>query len=162
MDTAGKLGALNAATPQPCKQAEVRRSHVASSSSHLSLKPAATMTRWGELALMWNQTGTHHKSRKDSIGVIRGKSFSSRWEDHTPGVEADTHYISVLTENGKQTVLDSQVTKEPVMTQWLSAPLSYAQRGWTLVTQPAELSRRFRSLQQPGGCYIGQTQVVMN
>ena len=35
----------------------------------------------------------------------------------TPGVEGErTHYISVLTENGKQTetVLDSQVTKEPV------------------------------------------------
>lgn len=35
----------------------------------------------------------------------------------TPGVDGErTHYISVLTENGKQTetVLDSQVTKEPV------------------------------------------------
>ena len=47
----------------------------------------------------------------------------------TPGVEGErTHYISVLTENGKQTetVLDSQVTKEPV-TQMveIGAPITH-------------------------------------
>ena len=77
--------------------------------------------RWKRTSCQcWNQTGTHHKSRKDSIwGHQAGKSESPSWSEKiiTPGVEGErTHYISVLTENGKQTetVLDSQVTKEPV------------------------------------------------
>lgn len=74
----------------------------------------------------------------------------------TPGVEGKrTHYISVLTENEKQTetILDSQVTKEPV-TQVVEIGAPITHKGMNMVLlQPQSQNqdrtskrKRFRSL----------------
>ena len=124
------LDALNAAKEalnynlNRSKQAELDALVAKLKAARLGLKPAATHSgSLDENELAANvETKPELITRAEKIPfeVIKKENPSLQAKQEkivTPGVDGErTHYISVLTENGKQTetVLDSQVTKEPV------------------------------------------------
>ena len=106
------------------KQAELDALVAKLKAARLGLKPAATHSGShdeNELAAnVETKPELITRSEKIPFEVIKKENPNlpaGQKKIITPGVEGErTHYISVLTENGKQTetVLDSQVTKEPV------------------------------------------------
>lgn len=106
------------------KQAELDALVAKLKAARLSLKPAATHSG----SLDENELAANVETKPELITRAEKIPFEVIKKENpnlpagqekiiTPGVEGErTHYISVLTENGKQTetVLDSQVTKEPV------------------------------------------------
>ena len=124
------LNALNAAKEalnynlNRNKQAELDALVAKLKAARLGLKPAATHSG----SLDENELAANVETKPELITRAEKIPFEVIKKENpnlpagqkkiiTPGVEGErTHYISVLTENGKQTetVLDSQVTKEPV------------------------------------------------
>ena len=124
------LDALNAAKEalnynlNRSKQAELDALVAKLKAAHLGLKPAATHSG----SLDENELAANVETKPELITRAEKIPFEVIKKENpnlpakqekivTPGVDGErTHYISVLTENGKQTetVLDSQVTKEPV------------------------------------------------
>ena len=124
------LDALNAAKEalnynlNRSKQAELDALVAKLKAARLSLKPATTHSG----SLDENELAANVETKPELITRAEKIPFEVIKKENpnlpakqekivTPGVEGElTHYISVLTENGKQTetVLDSQVTKEPV------------------------------------------------
>ena len=124
------LDALNAAKEalnynlNRSKQAELDALVAKLKAARLGLKPAATHSG----SLDENELAANVETKPELITRAEKIPFEVIKKENpklpagqekiiTPGVEGErTHYISVLTENGKQTetVLDSQVTKEPV------------------------------------------------
>lgn len=106
------------------KQAELDALVAKLKAARLGLKPAATHSGShdeNELAAnVETKPELITRSEKIPFEVIKKENPNLPAKQEkivTPGVDGErTHYISVLTENGKQTetVLDSQVTKEPV------------------------------------------------
>ena len=106
------------------KQAELDALVAKLKAARLGLKPAATHS--GSLdenessATVETKPELITRAEKIPFEVIKRENPNlpaGQEKIITPGVEGErTHYISVLTENGKktETVLDSQVTKEPV------------------------------------------------
>ena len=106
------------------KQTELDALVATLKAARLGLKPAATHS--GSLdenelaAAVENKPELITRAEKIPFEVIKKENPNLPAKQEkivTPGVEGErTHYISVLTENGKktETVLDSQVTKEPV------------------------------------------------
>ena len=106
------------------KQAELDALVAKLKAARLGLKPAATHSG----SLDKNELAANVETKPELITRAEKIPFEVIKKENpnlpagqekivTPGVEGErTHYISVLTENGKQTetVLDSQVTKEPV------------------------------------------------
>lgn len=106
------------------KQAELDALVAKLKAARLGLKPAATHSG----SLDENELAANVETKPELITRAEKIPFEVIQKENpnlpakqekiiTPGVEGErTHYISVLTENGKQTetVLDSQVTKEPV------------------------------------------------
>ena len=106
------------------KQAELDALVAKLKAARLGLKPAATHSG----SLDENELAANVETKPELITRTEKIPFEVIKKENpnlpagqekiiTPGVEGErTHYISVLTENGKQTetVLDSQVTKEPV------------------------------------------------
>ena len=106
------------------KQAELDALVAKLKAARLSLKPAATHSG----SLDENELAANVETKPELITRAEKIPFEVIKKENpnlpagqekiiTSGVEGErTHYISVLTENGKQTetVLDSQVTKEPV------------------------------------------------
>lgn len=106
------------------KQAELDVLVAKLKAARLGLKPAATHSG----SLDENELAANVETKPELITRAEKIPFEVIKKENpnlpagqekiiTPGVEGErTHYISVLTENGKQTetVLDSQVTKEPV------------------------------------------------
>ncbi|RSK16306.1 Beta-N-acetylhexosaminidase precursor [Streptococcus oralis] len=106
------------------KQAELDALVAKLKAARLSLKPAATHSG----SLDENELAANVETKPELITRAEKIPFEVIKKENpnlpagqekiiTPGIEGErTHYISVLTENGKQTetVLDSQVTKEPV------------------------------------------------
>ena len=124
------LDALNAAKEalnynlNRSKQAELDALVAKLKAARLSLKPAETHSG----SLDENELAANVETKPELITRAEKIPFETIKKENpnlpagqekiiTPGVEGErTHYISVLTENGKQTetVLDNQVTKEPV------------------------------------------------
>ena len=124
------LDALNAAKEalnynlNRSKQAELDALVAKLKAARLSLKPATTHSG----SLDENELAANVETKPELITRAEKIPFEVIKKENpnlpakqekivTPGVDGErTHYISVLTENGKQTetVLDSQVTKEPV------------------------------------------------
>ena len=124
------LDALNAAKEalnynlNRSKQAELDALVAKLKAARLGLKPAATHSG----SLDENELAANIETKPELITRAEKIPFEVIKKENpnlpakqekivTPGVDGErTHYISVLTENGKQTetVLDSQVTKEPV------------------------------------------------
>ena len=124
------LDALNAAKEainynlNRSKQAELDALVAKLKAARLGLKPAATHSG----SLDENELAANVETKPELITRAEKIPFEIIKKENpnlpakqekivTPGVDGErTHYISVLTENGKQTetVLDSQVTKEPV------------------------------------------------
>ena len=124
------LDALNAAKEalnynlNRSKQAELDALVAKLKAARLGLKPATTHSG----SLDENELAANVETKPELITRAEKIPFEVIKKENpnlpagqekiiTPGVEGErTHYISVLTENGKQTetVLDSQVTKEPV------------------------------------------------
>ena len=124
------LDALNAAKEalnynlNRSKQAELDALVAKLKAARLDLKPAATHSG----SLDENELAANVETKPELITRAEKIPFEVIKKENpnlpakqekivTPGVDGErTHYISVLTENGKQTetVLDSQVTKEPV------------------------------------------------
>ena len=124
------LDALNAAKEalnynlNRSKQAELDALVAKLKAGRLGLKPAATHSG----SLDENELAANVETKPELITRAEKIPFEVIKKENpnlpakqekivTPGVDGErTHYISVLTENGKQTetVLDSQVTKEPV------------------------------------------------
>lgn len=124
------LDALNAAKEalnynlNRSKQAELDALVAKLKAARLGLKPAATHSG----SLDENELAANVETKPELITRAEKIPFEVIKKENpnlpagqekiiTPGVEGErTHYISVLTENGKktETVLDSQVTKEPV------------------------------------------------
>ena len=124
------LDALNAAKEalnynlNRSKQAELDALVAKLKAARLGLKPAATHSG----SLDENELAANVETKPELITRAEKIPFEVIKKENpnlpakqekivTPGVDGErTHYISVLTENGKQTetVLDSQVTKEPV------------------------------------------------
>ena len=124
------LDALNAAKEalnynlNRSKQAELDALVAKLKATRLGLKPAATHSG----SLDENELAANVETKPELITRAEKIPFEVTKKENpnlpakqekivTPGVDGErTHYISVLTENGKQTetVLDSQVTKEPV------------------------------------------------
>ena len=106
------------------KQAELDALVAKLKTARLGLKPAATHSG----SLDENELAANVETKPELITRAEKIPFEVIKKENpnlpakqekivTPGVDGErTHYISVLTENGKQTetVLDSQVTKEPV------------------------------------------------
>ena len=106
------------------KQAELDALVAKLKAARLGLKPAATHSG----SLDENELAANVETKPELITRAEKIPFEIIKKENpnlptgqekiiTPGVEGErTHYISVLTENGKQTetILDSQVTKEPV------------------------------------------------
>ena len=106
------------------KQAELDALVAKLKAARLGLKPAATHSG----SLDENESSATVETKPELITKTEAIPFETIKKENpnlpakqekivTPGVDGErTHYISVLTENGKQTetVLDSQVTKEPV------------------------------------------------
>ena len=106
------------------KQAELDALVAKLKAGRLGLKPAATHSG----SLDENELAANVETKPELITRAEKIPFEVIKKENpnlpakqekivTPGVDGErTHYISVLTENGKQTetVLDSQVTKEPV------------------------------------------------
>ena len=106
------------------KQAELDALVAKLKAARLGLKPAATHSG----SLDENELAANVETKPELITRAEKIPFEVIQKENpnlpakqekiiTPGVDGErTHYISVLTENGKQTetVLDSQVTKEPV------------------------------------------------
>lgn len=106
------------------KQAELDALVAKLKAARLDLKPAATHSG----SLDENELAANVETKPELITRAEKIPFEVIKKENpnlpakqekivTPGVDGErTHYISVLTENGKQTetVLDSQVTKEPV------------------------------------------------
>ncbi|AQA08098.1 LPXTG-anchored beta-N-acetylhexosaminidase StrH [Streptococcus oralis] len=106
------------------KQAELDALVAKLKAARLGLKPATTHSG----SLDENELATNVETKPELITRAEKIPFEVIKKENpnlpakqekivTPGVDGErTHYISVLTENGKQTetVLDSQVTKEPV------------------------------------------------
>ena len=106
------------------KQAELDALVAKLKAARLGLKPAATHSG----SLDENELAANVETKPELITRAEKIPFEVITKENpnlpakqekivTPGVDGErTHYISVLTENGKQTetVLDSQVTKEPV------------------------------------------------
>ena len=106
------------------KQAELDALVAKLKAARLGLKPAATHSG----SLDENELAANVETKPELITRAEKIPFEVIKKENpnlpagqekiiTPGVEGErTHYISVLTENGKQTetILDSQVTKEPV------------------------------------------------
>ena len=124
------LDALNAAKEalnynlNRSKQAELDALVAKLKTARLGLKPAATHSG----SLDENELAANVETKPELITRAEKIPFEVIKKENpnlpakqekivTPGVDGErTHYISVLTENGKQTetVLDSQVTKKPV------------------------------------------------
>ena len=124
------LDALNAAKEalnynlNRSKQAELDALVAKLKAARLGLKPAETHSG----SLDENELAANVETKPELITRAEKIPFEVTKKENpnlpakqekivTPGVDGErTHYISVLTENGKQTetVLDSQVTKEPV------------------------------------------------
>ena len=124
------LDALNAAKEalnynlNRSKQAELDALVAKLKAARLGLKPAATHSG----SLDENELAANVETKPELITRAEKIPFEVIKKENpnlpakqekivTPGVDGErTHYISVLTENGKQTetILDSQVTKEPV------------------------------------------------
>ena len=124
------LDALNAAKEtlnynlNRSKQAELDALVAKLKAARLGLKPAATHSG----SLDENELAANVETKPELITRAEKIPFETIKKENpnlpagqekiiTPGVEGErTHYISVLSENGKQTetVLDSQVTKGPV------------------------------------------------
>ena len=106
------------------KQAELDALVAKLKAARLGLKPAATHSG----SLDENELAANVETKPELITRAEKIPFEVIKKENpnlpakqekivTPGVDGErTHYISVLTENGKQTetVLDNQVTKEPV------------------------------------------------
>ena len=148
------LGALNAAKEalnynlNRSKQAELDALVAKLKAARLSLKPAATHSG----SLDENESSATIETKPELITRAEKIPFEVIKKENpnlpagqekiiTPGVEGErTHYISVLTENGKQTetVLDSQVTKEPVtQVVEIGAPITHKgdEHGFAPVTE---------------------------
>ena len=181
------LDALNAAKEalnynlNRSKQAELDALVAKLKAARLSLKPAATHS--GSLdenessATIETKPELITRAEKIPFEVIKKKNPNlpaGQEKIITPGVEGErTHYISVLTENGKQTetVLDSQVTKEPVtQVVEIGAPITHKgdENGLAPVTeakprldiQEEEIPFTTVTRENPQ-LPLGQTQVVL-
>ena len=181
------LGALNAAKEalnynlNRSKQAELDALVAKLKAARLSLKPAATHSG----SLDENESSATIETKPELITRAEKIPFEVIKKENpnlpagqekiiTPGVEGErTHYISVLTENGKQTetVLDSQVTKEPVtQVVEIGAPITHKgdEHGLAPVTeakprldiQEEEIPFTTVTRENPQ-LPLGQTQVVL-
>jgi len=181
------LDALNAAKEtlnynlNRSKQAELDALVAKLKAARLSLKPAATHSG----SLDENESSATVETKPELITKTEAIPFETIKKENpnlpagqekiiTPGVEGErTHYISVLTENGKQTetVLDSQVTKEPVtQVVEIGAPITHKgdEHGLAPVTeakprldiQEEEIPFTTVTRENPQ-LPLGQTQVVL-
>ena len=163
------------------KQAELDALVAKLKAARLGLKPAATHS--GSLdenessATIETKPELITRAEKIPFEVIKKENSNlpaGQEKIITPGVEGErTHYISVLTENGKQTetVLDSQVTKKPVtQVVEIGAPITHKgdEHGLAPVTeakprldiQEEEIPFTTVTRENPQ-LPLGQTQVVL-
>ena len=163
------------------KQAELDALVAKLKAARLGLKPAATHSG----SLDENELAANVETKPELITRAEKIPFEVIKKENpnlpagqekiiTPGVEGErTHYISVLTENGKQTetVLDSQVTKEPVtQVVEIGAPITHKgdEHGLAPVTeakprldiQEEEIPFTTVTRENPQ-LPLGQTQVVL-
>lgn len=163
------------------KQAELDALVAKLKAARLGLKPAATHSG----SLDENELAANVETKPELITRAEKIPFevikkenpnlpASQEKIITPGVEGErTHYISVLTENGKQTetVLDSQVTKEPV-TQVVEIGAPITHKGDESGLAPAAEAKPRLDIQEEDIPFttvtrenpqlpLGQTQVVV-
>ena len=163
------------------KQAELDALVAKLKAARLGLKPAATHSgSLDENELAANvETKPELITRAEKIPfeVIKKENSNLPAKQEkivTPGVDGErTHYISVLTENGKQTetVLDSQVTKEPV-TQVVEIGAPITHKGDESGLAPAAEAKPRLDIQEEDIPFttvtrenpqlpLGQTQIVV-
>ena len=181
------LDALNAAKEainynlNRSKQAELDALVAKLKAARLGLKPAATHSG----SLDENELAANVETKPELITRAEKIPFEVIKKENpnlpakqekivTPGVDGErTHYISVLTENGKQTetVLDSQVTKEPV-TQVVEIGAPITHKGDESGLAPAAEAKPRLDIQEEDIPFttvtrenpqlpLGQTQVVV-
>ena len=163
------------------KQAELDALVAKLKAARLSLKPAATHSG----SLDENELAANVETKPELITRAEKIPFEVIKKENpnlpagqekiiTPGVEGErTHYISVLTENGKQTetVLDSQVTKEPV-TQVVEIGAPITHKGDESGLAPAAEAKPRLDIQEEDIPFttvtrenpqlpLGQTQVIV-
>ena len=163
------------------KQAELDALVAKLKAARLGLKPAATHSG----SLDENESSATIETKPELITRAEKIPFEVIKKENpnlpagqekiiTPGVEGErTHYISVFTENGKQTetVLDSQVTKEPV-TQVVEIGAPITHKGDEHGLAPATEAKPRLDIQEEEIPFttvtrenpqlpLGQTQVVL-
>ncbi|RSI65724.1 Beta-N-acetylhexosaminidase precursor [Streptococcus oralis] len=163
------------------KQAELDALVAKLKAARLGLKPAATHSG----SLDENELAANVETKPELITRAEKIPFEVIKKENpnlpakqekivTPGVDGErTHYISVLTENGKQTetVLDSQVTKEPV-TQVVEIGAPITHKGDESGLAPAAEAKPRLDIQEEDIPFttvtrenpqlpLGQTQVVV-
>ena len=163
------------------KQAELDALVAKLKAAHLGLKPAATHSG----SLDENEVAANVETKPELITRAEKIPFEVIKKENpnlpagqekiiTPGVDGErTHYISVLTENGKQTetVLDSQVTKEPV-TQVVEIGTPITHKGDEYGLAPAAEAKPRLDIQEEEIPFttvtrenpqlpLGQTQIVV-
>ena len=163
------------------KQAELDTLVAKLKAARLGLKPAATHSG----SLDENELAANVETKPELITRAEKIPFKIIKKENpnlpagqekiiTPGVEGErTHYISVLTENGKktETVLDSQVTKEPV-TQVVEIGAPITHKGDESGLAPAAEAKPRLDIQEEEIPFttvtrenpqlpLGQTQVVL-
>ena len=163
------------------KQAELDALVANLKAARLGLKPAATHSG----SLDENELAANVETKPELITRAEKIPFEVIKKENpnlpagqekviTPGVEGErTHYISVLTENGKQTetLLDSQVTKEPV-TQVVEIGAPITHKGDESGLAPAAEAKPRLDIQEEEIPFttvtrenpqlpLGQTQVVL-
>ena len=163
------------------KQAELDALVAKLKAARLGLKPAATHSG----SLDENESSANVETKPELITRAEKIPFEVIKKENpnlpagqekiiTPGVNGErTHYISVLTENGKQTetVLDSQVTKEPV-TQVVEIGAPITHKGDESGLAPAAEAKPRLDIQEEDIPFttvtrenpqlpLGQTQIVV-
>jgi beta-N-acetylhexosaminidase len=163
------------------KQAELDALVAKLKAARLGLKPAATHSG----SLDENELAANVETKPELITRAEKIPFEVIKKENpnlpakqekivTPGVDGErTHYISVLTENGKQTetVLDSQVTKEPV-TQVVEIGAPITHKGDESGLAPAAEAKPRLDIQEEDIPFttvtrenpqlpLGQTQIVV-
>ena len=152
------------------KQAELDALVAKLKAARLGLKPAATHSG----SLDENELAANVETKPELITRAEKIPFEVIKKENpnlpakqekivTPGVDGErTHYISVLTENGKQTetVLDSQVTKEPVTQVVESGLAPAAEAKPRLDIQEEDIPFTTVTRENPQ-LPLGQTQVVV-
>ena len=163
------------------KQAELNALVAKLKAARLGLKPAATHSG----SLDENELAANVETKPELITRAEKIPFEVIKKENpnlpakqekivTPGVDGErTHYISVLTENGKQTetVLDSQVTKEPV-TQVVEIGAPITHKGDESGLAPAAEAKPRLDIQEEDIPFttvtrenpqlpLGQTQIVV-